>query len=110
MSTQYLNPETVSAFVRSNGARFLTVVFDKTNGEQRQYNGRANIRKHLKQNDRGRAISATHARTGTVPIITSGGYKAFKLDRVRELRLRGEVVTPENFVDIASKVGAKLSF
>ena len=90
----YLNKTVVNSLLRSNGSQFVTVFFDGKDGEQRIYNGRCNIRKGLVQNERGRKQSRTLARHGLVPLLTREGYKAFRSDHVKELRLRGSVVKP----------------
>lgn len=98
----YLDRNVVSALVRSNGARFMTVKFTAKDGEDRVYNGRANVKKHLIQNERGRRVSRAFAEHGVVPMITSKGYKAFSLDKVKELRIRNSVIRPKQAEGVQS--------
>jgi hypothetical protein len=65
------------------GNTFFTVVFIANDGQPRTYNGRINVKKGLKNNDRSEIVRKAFMDNGVIPLKIDGDkYKAFKLDRV----------------------------
>lgn len=68
------------------GNRFFTVTFVTKNGEDRTYNGRINVKKGLKDNERSEIVREAFRTHAIVPIKIDGEqYKAFSMDKVKEI-------------------------
>tara|TARA_R110000764_G_scaffold910_4_gene3394 strand:- start:296 stop:586 length:291 start_codon:yes stop_codon:yes gene_type:complete len=62
--------------------KFITVKFLTKDNEVRKYNGRMNVIKGLKGNERGSIASEALRRQGYITLKTKQGYKCFNVDRV----------------------------
>jgi hypothetical protein len=70
----------VSNVIADNLNSFITVKFLTKTDEERVYNGRMNVQKGLKGNERGRIAAEAK---------TSEGYKCFNLDKVLAMKVGG---------------------
>jgi len=82
----------VTRALSSNQNKFVTVKFLNKSGEERTYNGRMNVIKGLKGNEKGTAVAKVLTKHGYVTLKTSGGYKCFKLDQVLAFKANGRHV------------------
>ena len=86
-----LTKETVRDALEIIGNKFFTVEFVVADGSTRVYNGRINVKKGLKNNERSELVRAAFEKNGIVPIkISADKYKAFKLDRVLSIKSMGQ--------------------
>lgn len=89
-----LKPEIVAAALEAIGNKFFTVSFVANDGELRTYNGRINIKKDLKNNERSEIVRKAFRDNGVVPMKIDGDrFKAFKLNRVLSLKYDGMEVS-----------------
>ena len=87
-----LDKTMVSNVIADNLNGFITVKFLTKTDEERVYNGRMNVQKGLKGNERGKIAAATLKAHGYVTLKTSEGYKCFKMDRVLAFKAGGRHV------------------
>ena len=86
-----LTKETVRDALEAIGNKFFTVEFVVADGSTRVYNGRINVKKGLKNNERSEIVRKAFQANGVVPIKIDGEkYKAFKLDRVLSIKSMGQ--------------------
>jgi hypothetical protein len=86
-----LTKETVRDALEIIGNKFFTVSFVAKDGGVRVYNGRINIKKGLKNNERSEIIRKAFQANGVVPIkIDAEQFKAFKLDNVLSIKVAGQ--------------------
>ncbi|MCJ8336105.1 MAG: hypothetical protein MJH10_18025 [Epibacterium sp.] len=86
-----LTKETVRDALETIGNKFFTVEFVAGDGGIRKYNGRINIKKGLKNNERSEIVRKAFQANGVVPIKIDGEkFKAFKLDRVVSIKGAGQ--------------------
>lgn len=89
-----LKPEIVAAALEAIGNKFFTVSFVANDGEFRTYNGRINVKKDLKNNERSEIVRKAFRDNGVVPMKIDGDrFKAFKLNRVLSLKYDGMEVS-----------------
>jgi len=87
-----LTKQTVQQALDEIGNHFFTVSFYAKDGGLRTYNGRINVKKGLKDNERSEMIRSAFARNGVIPIKIDGEhYKAFKVDHVESIKSMGKV-------------------
>lgn len=84
-----LDKTVVSNVIADNRNSFITVKFLTKNDEERTYNGRMNVQKGLKGNERGRIVAEALRSNGYVTLKTSEGYKCFNLDKVLAIKVNG---------------------
>ena len=82
----------VANVLGDNQNNFVTVKFLTKDDEVRVYNGRMNVVKGLKGNERGQIVATAIKANGYVTLKTSEGYKCFKLDRVLAFKADGRHV------------------
>jgi hypothetical protein len=82
----------VTNVLSENQNQFITVKFLTKDDEVRVYNGRMNVIKGLKGNERGKIAAAALKAHGYVTLKTSEGYKCFKMDRVLAFKAGGRHV------------------
>lgn len=87
-----LDKEMVTRVLAENQNQFITVKFLTKDDEVRVYNGRMNVIKGLKGNERGKIATAALKAHGYVTLKTSDGYKCFKLSRVLAFKAGGRHV------------------
>jgi len=87
-----LDKEMVTRTLAENQNQFITVKFLTKDDEVRVYNGRMNVIKGLKGNERGKIAAAALKAHGYVTLKTSDGYKCFKMDRVLAFKAGGRHV------------------
>jgi len=86
-----LTKETVRDALNAIGNTFFTVEFVSKDGGTRVYNGRINVKKGLKNNERSELVRKAFEANGVVPIKIDGEkYKAFKLDNVLSIKGAGQ--------------------
>jgi len=86
-----LTKETVRDALEIIGNKFFTVEFVAKDGKVRVYNGRINIKKGLKNNERSEIVRKAFQANGVVPIKIDGEqFKAFKLDNVVSIKGAGQ--------------------
>ena len=86
-----LTKETVRDALNAIGNTFFTVEFVAKDGGTRVYNGRINVKKGLKNNERSELVRKAFEANGVVPIKIDGDkYKAFKLDNVLSIKGAGQ--------------------
>tara|TARA_R110002020_G_scaffold400027_1_gene610108 strand:- start:317 stop:598 length:282 start_codon:yes stop_codon:yes gene_type:complete len=72
------------------GNKFFTIQFVAKDGGVRTYNGRINVKKGLKNNERSELVRKAFENNGVVPIkIDAENYRAFKLDAVVSIKGNG---------------------
>lgn len=84
-----LDKNIVTDALAENQNQFITVKFLTNSNEERTYNGRMNVLKGLKGNERGRIVTEAFRKQGIITLKTSDGYKCFKPDRVLALKAGG---------------------
>jgi hypothetical protein len=84
-----LDKTVVSNVIADNRNSFITVKFLTKSDEERTYNGRMNVQKGLKGNERGRIVAEALRSNGYVTLKTSEGYKCFNLDKVLAIKVNG---------------------
>jgi hypothetical protein len=84
-----LDKTMVSNVIADNLNNFITVKFLTKTDEERVYNGRMNVQKGLKGNERGRIAAEALRSNGYVTLKTSEGYKCFNLDKVLAMKVGG---------------------
>lgn len=90
----YMKPDVVQKVLNDIGGRFFTIEFVANDGEPRRYNGRINVKKGLKDNERSEMVRKAFRENGVVPMKIDGErYKAFKLDKVLKIVSMGEEYT-----------------
>lgn len=87
-----LDKNLVTRVLAENQNKFITVKFLTKDDELREYNGRMNVVKGLKGNERGKIAAAALKANGYVTLKTSEGYKCFKMDRVLAFKAGGRHV------------------
>ena len=88
-----LNKNLVIRVLAENQNKFITVKFLTKDDEVRVYNGRMNVIKGLKGNERGKIVSSALKASGYVTLKTSDGYKCFKMDKVLDVKATGVCYT-----------------
>ena len=87
-----LDKEMVTRVLAENQNQFITVKFLTKDDEVRVYNGRMNVIKGLKGNERGKIAAAALKAHGYVTLKTSNGYKCFQCSRVLAFKAGGRHV------------------
>ena len=82
----------VTNILKDYQGKFFTVKFLTKNDEVRTYNGRMGVTKGLKGNERGQLVADALRKQGYNTIVTSKGYKCFKMDRVLAFKAGGRHV------------------
>ena len=88
-----LNKNLVIRVLEENQNKFITVKFLTKDDEVRVYNGRMNVIKGLKGNERGKIVSSALKASGYVTLKTSAGYKCFNLKNVIDVKATGVCYT-----------------
>ena len=84
-----LDKNLVTRVLAENQNKFITVKFLTKDDELREYNGRMNVVKGLKENERGMIAAAALKAHGYVTLKTAEGYKCFKLENVLDVKASG---------------------
>jgi len=89
-----LDTRMVSMVLAENANEFITVKFLTKAGEQRQYNGRLNVKKYLAGGERGRKAAEVLKAHNLIPMFVGAEgdkpkYKSFCLDRVIAIKAGG---------------------
>lgn len=84
-----LNKNLVVRVLSENLNQFVTVKFLTKDQEVREYNGRMNVIKGLKGNERGKIVAAALKASGYVTLKTSEGYKCFNIKNVLDVKASG---------------------
>ena len=84
-----LNKSLVTRLLAENLNQFITVKFLTKDDEVREYNGRMNVIKGLKGNERGKTVSDALEAHGYITLKTSKGYKCFNLQKVLDVKASG---------------------
>ena len=84
-----MNKRRVTEILADNQNTFISLTFLKKDGTKRTLNGRMNVKKGVKGNERGRITSEALKRQGYVTIKTSDGYKCFNIDQVLSIKANG---------------------
>ena len=92
-----LDTRMVSMVLAENANEFITVKFLTKDGEQRQYNGRLNVKKYLAGGERGRKAAEVLKAHNLIPMFVGKNgekpkYKSFCLDRVMAIKAGGRHV------------------
>lgn len=73
--------------VKTTAGRFLTVEFEKANGENRVMNCRTGVTKHLRG---GKSTTAHKADLLTVYDVQVGGYRSIPISRIKRITMQGK--------------------
>ena len=84
-----MSKKQVSEILADNQNNFISLTFIKKDGTKRTLNGRMNVKKGVKGNERGRISSEALRRQGYVTIKTSDGYKCFNVEQVISIKANG---------------------
>lgn len=83
---KYIDPETVTRTVRSQGSRMFSVLFRKQNGKLRRLNTRRGVRCHLAG---GRSTIKDSKHLMTAYDLQKHSWRCFNIERVVEIRAQG---------------------
>jgi len=80
---------------RENKGKFFTVTFEKADGTVRKLNGRTGVRKYVKDDPTKPYVDPM--KIGNVVVFEHGtGYRTFKLERLKQVKIGGQVIDWDN--------------
>jgi hypothetical protein len=83
--------EKLKKIIRKNKGKFFTVVFTKADGTERKMNCRTGVKKYLVQDSNKPYVDPM--KIGNVVVFEHGtGYRTFKLERVKQIKIGGQVI------------------